>query len=311
MILSITSISIDGLENTHDKFRNVVGCFQDSMSAFRMLNQASNLQCVQITTVVGKHNIDELEQLYIYFQNAGVKDWRIASIDPIGRAKEKSDLLLSADDYKTLLSFISRIRAEKKIHVQYGCSHYVPEEWGYDLRDGEYGCRAGISIASVLSNGDIFSCVDIERSPDLIQGNILTDDFCQIWLEKFEIFRNQTRSLSSEECAICDKRRFCLGDAAHTWDYEKKAPRICLYHMLEQSHIEGRECNSNSEKKKDYLWGLIDNSSDDWDPYDDILFQALYAPPSVLYAPPSNDVKSSSISLVKRKVKSYIRKRKR
>ena len=36
-------------------------------------------------------------------------------------------------------------------------------------------------LASVLSNGDIFGCPNIPRRKELIQGNVLKDDFCEVW----------------------------------------------------------------------------------------------------------------------------------
>ena len=43
-------------------------------------------------------------------------------------------------------------------------------------------------MASILSNGDIFVCPNVERRPELIQGNIKKDNFVDIWENKFKIF---------------------------------------------------------------------------------------------------------------------------
>jgi radical SAM protein with 4Fe4S-binding SPASM domain len=74
--------------------------------------------------------------------------------------------------------------------------------------------------------GDIYSCLDIQRRPELVQGNVYRDDFMDIWYNRFREFRRD-RTDDCEDCRSCADRRFCRGDAAHTWDYEKKQPLLC------------------------------------------------------------------------------------
>ena len=41
-------------------------------------------------------------------------------------------------------------------------------------------CRAGLQVASIQYNGDISACLDIERRPELIFGNIREDNLLDI-----------------------------------------------------------------------------------------------------------------------------------
>ncbi|MDR0273225.1 MAG: SPASM domain-containing protein, partial [Clostridiales bacterium] len=84
--------------------------------------------------------------------------------------------------------------------------------------------------ASILNNGDIFACVDIERKSELIQGNIRTDCFSDVWKNQFSSFR-QRRDKKSSICADCLDANFCRGDSAHTWDFDNNAPRYCLKNL--------------------------------------------------------------------------------
>ena len=122
-------------------------------------------------------------------------------------------------------------QAEKQ-DVCYGCSHYLSVEYEREVRDYYFICGSGIYVASILCNGDIYSCLDIERKPELVQGNIAKDRFSRVWFEKFQESR-QDRTLQCEMCMQCEEREFCVGDSTHTWDFEKKCPKVCLKNMAE------------------------------------------------------------------------------
>lgn len=284
--MKTVALSVDGLKETHDSFRNQEGCFEKVLQAFKLLNKKYLFERVQITTVVSKRNIDEMDALYDLFSEYGVKDWRLASVDPIGRANDKSDILLSADDYDRLFDFISQKRHENSMHIQYGCAHFVPERFDYDVRDMKYKCGAGIHVASVLSNGDIFSCIDTERRPELIQGNILYNDFCKVWENGFTEFVGEHRIHLSKKCSECNNREMCQGDAAHTWDYEKNEPQICLFELLKEKRfnalnrcgnchrellVDAKYCEYCGAKRGTGMYNLFD--------FNDRDFQTLYGPP--------------------------------
>lgn len=117
--------------------------------------------------------------------------------------------------------------------MTYGCSHYLTVPYERMVRDNYFLCGSGIFVASVLANGDIYSCMDIGRRPELIQGNIYKDDFISVWESRFEVFR-QDRSALCKECINCSDRLFCNGDSSHTWDYENNTPLLCLKKILEK-----------------------------------------------------------------------------
>ena len=82
-----------------------------------------------------------------------------------------------------------------------------------------------------MTNGDIGACLDIERRPETIQGNILRDDFTEVWRERFGFFR-QDLSERNGACRACKSRGFCSGGAFHSWDYDADAPRVCFRSLL-------------------------------------------------------------------------------
>lgn len=234
-ICSVT-VSLDGLEETHDWFRNVKGSFSKTVSGIRNLMSATKgTIATQITTVVHKKNIHELDQIYNFVVSLGVDSWRVINLEPIGRALDHKDLLLDAVDYKYLLDYIrsKRFNPAVEIDVTYGCSHYLTSQYEREVRDTYFACGSGVYVGSVLCNGDIYSCLDIERRPELIQGNISLDDFVDVWENRFVEFRADRSKLSSK-CKNCKERQFCRGDSAHTWDYSLQQPLLCVKDLIDQ-----------------------------------------------------------------------------
>ena len=159
-----------------------------------------------------------------------IDSWRVIGIEPMGRAKDYPELLLTPDDQKYLFEFIRNMRIKGE-PVCYGCSHYLGLEYEREVRDWYYICTAGVYTASVACNGDILACLDIERRPELVQGNVLKDSFVDTWLNKFQAFR---RNLSddNEKCSQCPDKDYCHGGAFHSWDFDNKKPLVCFKDVL-------------------------------------------------------------------------------
>lgn len=227
------SVSLDGMEQNNDWFRNRKGAFRDAVEGIRALrDRCEDNFLLQVTTVAHKRNMDELENVYGLLAELNIRHWRIINIDPIGRAKEHPELLPDADDFKRLFDYIRGKRRSNDVgmNVTYGCSHFLTTEYEREVRDYYFICGAGIYVASILCNGDIASCLDIERRPELVQGNIRTDDLVDVWNSRFEIFRTD-RTGQCRMCAECGDRLFCNADSTHTWNFDEKRPNLCLRQM--------------------------------------------------------------------------------
>ena len=224
------SISIDGLEQTHDRFRQRSGAYKKAMNGIKALINNGQFENVQVTTVVTHNSINELDRLFEIFDKIDINSWRIINVEPIGRAIDRKDVVLNKNDYINMFSFIR----EKRIQgypITYGCSHFLGIENEMECRDWYFLCSSGIYTASITSEGDICGCLDVERRFELIQGNILKDNFKEIWEKEFKIFR---KSLSDESkfCKQCEMVSFCHGGSFHTWDFEKNKQKLCFKNIL-------------------------------------------------------------------------------
>lgn len=224
------SISVDGLKETHDWFRESEGSYEKTISGIKNLINEGGFLHVQVTTVVHHRNINELPKLYEIMKGLGIRSWRVINIEPIGRARNNPDLMLSKDEYRTMFDFIRKHRFEDKMEITYGCSHYLGTDYEREVRKWYFLCNAGVYTASIMHNGDVVSCLDIERRPELVEGNVKEKTFKEIWDNGFKIYRSDYRKCG--KCKECEEYGFCAGDSFHTWDFDKMEPVICMRDIL-------------------------------------------------------------------------------
>lgn len=223
------SLSIDGLPETHDRYRGLKDAYKLGMEGIQNLIDEDCFN-IMVTTVVNHENIDELDALFDVFDGMDINEWRLTGIEPIGRAEKVPDMLLTADDNRRIMEFIKEKR-EKRIPVTYSCTHFLGLEYEAEVRDWYFLCNAGIYVAGVLVNGDVTACIDIPRNEKTIQGNINSESFTKLWKERFEIYRTPL-SERNEKCAACPEAKWCRGDAYHSWDYENEKPKVCFKGVL-------------------------------------------------------------------------------
>lgn len=232
--MSTISISIDGLQPTHERIRCVEGCYQKAIDAIHYLVASKKFLCVQATTVVNPWNINELDEIFDILRDLNVDSWRLTETEPIGEAKNSKEFELTPEQYIYLFEYIKSKRTNAPFEVTYGCSHFLPLEFDDSIRDSHFLCGAGTLIASVTCEGDIVACLDINERELTKQGSIQKDEFWQVWKNRFEIFR-QCKEYGFCDCTSCSYESFCQGDSWHSWDFQKGKPKVCLFNKLKEN----------------------------------------------------------------------------
>ncbi|MBR5093855.1 MAG: radical SAM protein [Oscillospiraceae bacterium] len=225
------SVSLDGDEAEHNELRQSPWAFSAALRGIALLREARIP--VQITTVVTRRTLDQLDRIETIVRAAGARSWKLVNIEPMGRALSEPELLLDREGLLRLLAAIAGKRARSQserggMDITYGCAHLLPLLYEGAVRTTPFLCGAGIMIASVRCNGDIVGCLDIEPRPELVQGNIYRDDLVQVWRERFAPFRRD-RTADSPRCRDCRLREVCGGDSMHSWDFDRREPRMCLF----------------------------------------------------------------------------------
>jgi len=225
---SIT-ISLDGLEEEHNWLRGRQTSFQKAIETVKMAASTPGIAFDVVTCVNGK-NFNQLEQIKSLLISLNVKHWRLFTISPIGRAKENKDLFISASQFVDLMDFIAHCREERKIIASYGCEGFLGSYEG-KVRAGYFFCRAGINIASVLNDGSISACPNNSRK--VVQGNIYTDDFMDVWQNRYQIMRDRTWTKVGK-CENCKEFSWCHGNGLHLRDFENQDVMVCHLDMMRQ-----------------------------------------------------------------------------
>ena len=229
-LCSIT-FSLDGLRGTHDAFRKRQGSFDHTLNAIDLVANEKRKLAYDIVTCVNPTNIDELEALKKLLIEHHVKSWRFFTIEPIGRAATDPNLQLSNQQFRQLMDFIAQTRKEGLIDAKFSCEAYVgPYE--RKVRDWYYFCRAGITIGSVLVDGSISACPNINRK--FVQGNIYHDDFLDVWENRFQPFRDRSW-MKVGICKDCKVYKNCLGGAMHLHHSDTGEIIQCHYQKLVDS----------------------------------------------------------------------------
>ncbi|MBP5189520.1 MAG: TIGR04133 family radical SAM/SPASM protein, partial [Bacteroidales bacterium] len=152
---SIT-ISFDGFTEDHNWIRRNERSFERADHAIKMLVRTPDIVW-DIVTCVNPRNYNRLDEFKEYLISIGVRNWRLFSIFPMGRAADNPELQLSDEQFRGLFDFIKRTREEGRIRASYGCEGFLGPYEG-EVRDYYFHCRAGVEVASVLCDGSISGC---------------------------------------------------------------------------------------------------------------------------------------------------------
>lgn len=230
--LRSVTISLDGLEDSHNWLRGNPKSFENAIQAIKMLSEIPDLT-YDVVSCANQKNFDELVGLKELLLLKGVNNWRIFTVFPIGRAKQLDELQLDSLQFKKLFDFIASERKKGDIKISYGCEGFLGNYEG-DVRDNLFFCRAGISIASVLIDGSISACPNLREN--FIQGNIYTDSFKEIWINKYSKYRDRNWTKTGE-CADCDSFKYCEGNGLHLRDEKTGEQLFCHLKKIKEGDV--------------------------------------------------------------------------
>jgi radical SAM enzyme (rSAM/lipoprotein system) len=225
--LRSVTVSLDGLESSHNWFRGNDKSFEKSLMAVELIARSGITY--DVATCVYHDNLTELDEIYNLLLNAGVKYWRLFTIFPRGRAKDNDRLKPNKDMLITLFEFIKEKKAEGKMNITYGCEGFLGNYEG-EVRDGFFFCRAGVNVASVLIDGSISACPSLRS--DFIQGNIYTDDFAEVWQSRYQVMRDRNWTKTGL-CADCNEYNWCCGNGLHLRDESDGSLMFCHLREME------------------------------------------------------------------------------
>ena len=227
------TVSLDGLEENHNWLRHNPKSFERAVNALELIAACPRLS-YDVVTCVHQKNFSELSDLKEFLISKNIKNWRIFTIAPIGRAAENAEMLLTNEQTRQLMDFIADSRQnDRRINIYFSCESYVGQ-YERKVRDSYFFCHAGINIGSVLIDGSISACPNIDRN--FVQGNIYKDNLLDVWKNRFEIMRNK-KWCKTGICKDCKDFKYCNGGAMHLWDEKQDCIMACVAEKLKKGEI--------------------------------------------------------------------------
>ena len=228
--------NLDGLELTHDSFRNMAGNYKNAIRTIKLVVPLKEKIHSTITTVITHQNVGELEQLRDVVRELNPDRWRFAPFDPIGRGTRAKDLLLRPDDYRRLIEFAKKERLEHiddktQTQVELACGGWLGTNLEGYVRPYIWHCVAGINLLGILYDGSIASCSNIPR--EFVEGNVRNDDILEVWNKRFLKFRSFEWKKTGP-CIDCSEWNFCQGGPMH-----KRLPDGTMLNCIYKTVTEG------------------------------------------------------------------------
>ncbi|MEZ4251393.1 MAG: radical SAM protein [Polyangiales bacterium] len=193
--LQLVSVSVDGLEETHDRQRARTGSFRAALDALRNLKAAGIATASNVN--VNRGNLGELEALYEVLRDVGIRAWQVQITSPLGRAADRPEMLLQPWD---LLDLVPRVVALKRrakldgVRVWPGnnLGYFGPEEGALRSADPDTanehwrGCQAGRFVLGIESDGAVKGCPSLQTA-SYVGGHVRERSIQSIWDESPEL----------------------------------------------------------------------------------------------------------------------------
>lgn len=220
--MSTVSVSIDGLEETHDSLRGVKGSWRAARDALDNLRTVG--VPVSVNTQICNPTRKQLEPMLPMLLEHKIHSWQIQLTVAMGRAADEHDILLQPFQMIEVMPMAARV---KRLTLEHGVRLWPGSNTGYFgpyeglLRNdvGGYGdgCPAGRGSMGIEANGDIKGCPSLPTA-DYVGGNIRDQRLVEIW-ERSEPMRFTRVNRKGEMwgfCGDCYYADVCQGGCSWT-----------------------------------------------------------------------------------------------
>ncbi|HEY0196687.1 MAG TPA: radical SAM protein [Methanobacterium sp.] len=239
--LQFVQISVDGLHaGTHDSFRGVSGAWDKAIQAVE--NCVNTDLFVEVATTVTEHNFQEIPEMIDLMRDMGVDWFMIYNFIPTGNGENIASMDISPKKRLKLLETAYNENGEGEMQVlstapQYAMvaeslvsnkntiipTHFYNPEYNgpliKQLADFIGGCGAGRFYMSVEPNGDLYPCVFFPHDQELRLGNLLKDDFEDVWRNNELLGTLRNKEILKGHCGECESHNICGGCRARAYNY--------------------------------------------------------------------------------------------
>lgn len=217
--LQHVSVSVDGLEATHDRLRDIPGSWRAAMESLDRLRAAG--LSISVNSQINNWTHTELEALLERLIEKHIRGWQLQVTAPFGNAADHPEILLQPHQllevYATLERILNRCD-EVGIQVWPGNSlgYFGPIERRlrkHQQSSGHYpGCGAGRTLMGIEADGAIKGCPSL-GGPANVAGHYRPGNLRELWASGTQIEYTRTRGSTHlwGYCAECYYADMCGG----------------------------------------------------------------------------------------------------
>lgn len=217
-------ISIDGLEELHDRLRGVKGSYEAGFRALRLLKEHGIP--TGVNSQITSETIPQLPEMMDRFIEAGAKGWQVQLTVAMGRAADHPELLLQPYELLNLMPLLADLYKEgvrRGFLIQPGnnIGYFGPYEsvWrgSGDDRIHWVSCNAGQNTMGIESDGTIKGCPSLPTSP-YSGGNVRDLSVKDIWQTAPELSFTRKRTVDDlwGFCRTCYYADVCRAGCSWT-----------------------------------------------------------------------------------------------
>ncbi|MBZ0168849.1 Fe-S oxidoreductase [Candidatus Methylomirabilis lanthanidiphila] len=196
--------SVDGLEDTNDRFRCHPGAFKQTFRALELF-QMMGVRGRMVNTMVHPDNLEELDELGDWIMNSAATTWRIALALPSGRARGQERFCLTDDQIRSVLRFIRGRRARFPVYLSEEVGYIGP--WALQVRSKPFSSGDGLSHFAIMPTGDVIGS-GVLHDPTYSEGNVKERTLKDIWQHGFQQYR---QPVLPQDCYTCRHLHACGG----------------------------------------------------------------------------------------------------
>jgi radical SAM protein with 4Fe4S-binding SPASM domain len=256
--LSAVGVSVDGPARVHDKLRGNLGSHRAAIGALDAARDVGLV--VTANTQINRLNQDLLRETCGELRRHGIQSWQVQLTVPMGRAADRPEWIIEPSAVVEIVRTLAALQLEaleppwEGIPFNVVCGnnlgYFGPHEVVMRSRPGgavEHwgGCKAGIDVIGIESDGTIKGCPSLPTAP-YAGGNVRDVALEDIWAhaDALRFARDRTVDELWGFCKTCYYADACRGGCswmAHCTLGKRGNNPFCYHRALEQEKRGVRE----------------------------------------------------------------------
>jgi radical SAM protein with 4Fe4S-binding SPASM domain len=211
--LTTAQVSVESPEaDIHDELTGRPGSFRQTLAGIRHLQEAGI--SVQTNTTINRQNVSSLRELPGFLKQNHIERFSMNLYIPSGRELAHEKLFYAYSEVEDIIEHTKKQAKELELTFYWYSPlphcYYNPLARGL----GNKSCAAMDGLLSVSPQGEVLPCSSYHEP----MGNLLREDFKDIWFSKRALFFKNKRFAPSE-CAGCEQFSACQSACPLYWQY--------------------------------------------------------------------------------------------